>query len=285
MNEISSRKEISTAWAGVAVTALLTVYQRYLDTRRKHPYLDDQWPATVVDRISFDFAQFDQMGPFGGYALTALRCRMMDDWVRLFIAANPTGIVVDLGAGLDSRAFRINPPQGYRWFDVDLPAVTAVADDIYPELPRHRRIAASVTDGSWLQELPTDRPAVIVADGLYGFLDSDRIRSLFARIVDHLPAGELIFNSYGPLVLKKSQPVFDKYGVQITWTIDGPEEIEQLEPRLRLLAERSQFADPLLRQAPAACRLMCAMIRLSRSAATSTRILRLGFGEPLQESR
>lgn len=283
MSKINTEK-INTEWDGVAVTALLTVYQRYLDTRRSQPYLDDPWPATVVDRIAFDFAQFDRMGPFGGYALTALRCRMMDDWVRQFISTNPTGTVVDLGAGLDSRALRITPPQDYRWFDVDLPAVTTVAADIYPELPRHRRIAASVTDDSWLEEVPTDRPAIIVADGLYGFLDTERIRSLFARIADHLPAGELVFNSYGPMVGKKAQPVFDKYGVEITWTVDGPEEIERLEPRLRLLAERSQFADPLLRQAPAACRLMCALIRLSRSATTSTRILRFGFGGP-QETR
>ena len=43
--------------------------------------------------------------------------------------------------------------------------------------------------------MPTDRPAVIVADGLMGFLTKDDFVSLLNRLISHFPSGEMAFNS------------------------------------------------------------------------------------------
>jgi O-methyltransferase involved in polyketide biosynthesis len=50
-------------------------------------------------------------------------------------------------------------------------------------------------DADWLNSIPTDRPAVIVADGLMGFLTKDDFVSLLNRLISHFPAGDG-FNSY-----------------------------------------------------------------------------------------
>jgi hypothetical protein len=36
-------------------------------------------------------------------------------------AARPGAVVLDLGCGLDSRVFRVDPAAGHRWDDLDFP--------------------------------------------------------------------------------------------------------------------------------------------------------------------
>ncbi|WP_208719834.1 class I SAM-dependent methyltransferase [Amycolatopsis circi] len=71
---------------------------------------------------------------------------------------------------MDSRAFRLDPPSGVRWFDVDLPDVIALRRKLYSADDGYRTIAASVTDSGWLDEIPADRPTLILAEGLLRYL-------------------------------------------------------------------------------------------------------------------
>ena len=47
----------------------------------------------------------------------------MDGWTKDFITDHPDATVFDLGAGLDSRVVRIDPPSEGRWYDVAFPDV------------------------------------------------------------------------------------------------------------------------------------------------------------------
>jgi len=49
--------------------------------------------------------------------------------------------------------------------------------------PHAHNIGADLTDADWLNNIPTDRPAVIVADGLMGFLTKDDFVSLLNRLI------------------------------------------------------------------------------------------------------
>jgi O-methyltransferase involved in polyketide biosynthesis len=62
-------------------------------------------------------------------------------------------------------------------------------------------VGADVRDSEWLDALPSDRPAMIVADGLMGFLSRDEFVSLLNRIISHFPSGEMVFNSYTPFTI------------------------------------------------------------------------------------
>jgi O-methyltransferase involved in polyketide biosynthesis len=50
--------------------------------------------------------------------------------------------------------------------------------------PAHaHNIGADLTDADWLNNIPTDRPSVIVADGLMGFLTKDDFVSRLNRLI------------------------------------------------------------------------------------------------------
>lgn len=108
----------------------------------------------------------------------ALRATQLDDWSADFLGRHPNAVVLHLGCGMDTRAFRLHPPQDVRWFDVDQPNVIELRRKLYNDRHGCRMVGSSVTDAGWLDETPTDRPALIVAEGLFMYLHEPEVRTL-----------------------------------------------------------------------------------------------------------
>src|SRR6516165_5323001 len=89
-------------------TALLTQYARALDSRWPRPILGDTLAEDIVNKIDYDFAALGV--PKSVVCQASLRAKMLDDRVRAFVAEHPDAVVVDLGAGLSTGLFRVNPP-------------------------------------------------------------------------------------------------------------------------------------------------------------------------------
>jgi O-methyltransferase involved in polyketide biosynthesis len=155
----------------VEQTAFLTEYARALDSRWRRPILGDSMADEVVGKIDYDFAGLGLQTSV--LCQTALRAKMLDDRVRDFIERHPDAVVVDL------------------------PGITAVRDEALPPAPHSHSVPASLADENWPDAIPADRPAILVADGLFAFLTEPVIASIFRRITDHFGSGELAFNDYG----------------------------------------------------------------------------------------
>ncbi|CCV05358.1 Tetracenomycin polyketide synthesis O-methyltransferase tcmP (fragment) [Mesorhizobium metallidurans STM 2683] len=65
--------------------------------------------------------------------------------------------MLHLGCGLDTRIFRVDPPQGVEWFDVDYPEVIELRRKLYPSRDHYHRVASSVTEPDWPAEVPGNR--------------------------------------------------------------------------------------------------------------------------------
>lgn len=89
-------------------------------------------------------------------------------------------------------------PRGVRWFDVDLPEVVELRRELYAESDRYRMIAASVTAQEWLDEIPADRPVLIIAEGLLMYLREREVAQLLRRLTGRFSSGELVFDGIAP---------------------------------------------------------------------------------------
>jgi len=67
---------------------------------------------------------------------------------------------------------------------------------------------------SWLDEIPTDRPMLMVAEGLVMYLTESQVRTPLQRLTDRFGSGELVFDTLslmGPRLSKvftKAYPDF-----------------------------------------------------------------------------
>lgn len=209
-------------------TNLATLYGRALDARSEHPVLGDPTAEDAVRRIDYDFAKFkvSQSDAFG----IAARGKVFDTVVAEFIASHEECTVVHLGAGMDSRVFRLDPPASVRWFDIDFPEVTDLRRQVYPERASTTMIGASVTDPIWLDDVPSDRPVIVVAEGLTMYLDPTEGRELFRRVVEHFSSGEVFFDAYSKFGVRtqKANAIVRRAKATLRWGIDDPNELAEV---------------------------------------------------------
>lgn len=226
----------SVPWGSVEWTNLVTLYLRAHESRSERPVLGDDEAAQAVDRINYDFKRIHRTSlPASNQYLVALRAKQLDDWCADFLRHQPDAVVLHLGCGLDGRAFRLNVPPSVLWFDVDQPGVIELRRRLYDDTEHYRMIGSSVTDAQWLEQVPTGRPTLVVAEGLLMYLREDEVRRLLQRLTDRFDGGEMHFDTLSALAPLLSK-VFTK-GI-IKWGLRDARDLQSWNPRLRLL-ERS----------------------------------------------
>lgn len=226
-------------------TLLATLYARAVESQSKDPILSDPAAEEAVRRIDYDFQKF-KMSSTDILGVTS-RAKLFDLWAEEYLARNPQTTVLHLGCGLDSRVFRLNPSPGVSWFDVDYPEVIELRRRLFPERAGYWLIGSSVTEPGWLDPIPTDRPALIVAEGLLMYLSATDAPALLKQLVDHSPGGQLIFDAVSPMGIRmqKSNKAIAASGATLGWGLDDPHELERQIPRLKLVTEMTAV-DPNL---------------------------------------
>ena len=212
---------------------------------------------------------------------TALRAKMLDDRARRFISEHPDAVVVALGAGLDTGMLRVQPPATVDGYTVDLPNVISLRDELVPANDHAYSVAASLADDRWTDQIPSDRPTMLTADGFLAFLPQPVIINLFRRIPEHFRSGELALNDYGRVgraSLLAMKIVFSAVGNQ--WDYRGFKDArvpQSWSPRLTLVEETSLSHAPEVDLYPAGARVSTRLMGMTKGGARTARILRYRF--------
>ncbi len=235
---------------GPPQTMLATLYAKALDADAPKSILGDRFAKEAVARIDYDWGRTTitaRRAPS-----VAVRTAHFDNWARQFLAAHPEATVLHVGCGLDARVFRLDPGPGVRWFDIDYPAVVKLRKQVYPDRDNYRMLAASVTGPDWLAEIPADRPALFLGEGLTMYLTKDDGLALLRRVVDRFPSGELQFDAFNTFGIRTQviNSVVRRSGSTLYWGIDGPSDILDAVPGVRLMAWESVFDSDTFNQVP-----------------------------------
>jgi O-methyltransferase involved in polyketide biosynthesis len=216
-------------------TLLPTLYGKALDSRKPDSILHDTVADEVLHRLDYDFTKLDF--PKGGDVSLPVRAKHLDGWTREFIAANPECTVLHLGCGLDSRVCRIDPGPRVRWYDVDHAEVIDLRGRLYPARPGYTMVPTSVTDLRWLEQVASDAPVLLVAEGLVIYLPEAEGLALFRAVTQRFPRGQLAFDAYSPFMLRLTSrlPAVKKSGAVLRWAIGDAQEIPRRVPALELM--------------------------------------------------
>ncbi|HEY9267420.1 MAG TPA: class I SAM-dependent methyltransferase [Mycobacterium sp.] len=264
-------------------TALLTEYCRALDSRAARPILADERAAATIGKIDYDFTTLAATPSV--VPLVALRARMLDEHIKDFIRAHRDAVVVDLGAGFSSAVHRVDPPAGIDWYSVDLPAVIAIRESLLPPRAGEHAVAASLLEPTWVDTIPSDRPAMLFADGLVAFLDEAAVQAVFESITRHFASGVIAFNDYGPV--SKANRFLGRLATSrktnsphSQWNFPGFKDArrpQEWNPALTLLDESSVMQRPEAEVFPAGLRLAARLSHRIPAIARKARVLQYRF--------
>lgn len=158
------------------------------------------------------------------------RHRIIDDFLRQELLVHPDLRVVMIGAGFDSRAYRL---KGGKWFELDEPQVIAYKNERLPvsdcenEL---QRIAIDFGEDSLEQKLfpiTGSGPVVVVVEGVFMYLDEGTIKQLLQTLSKVFPQHKLICDLMSRKFFEKySRPIHEKLsgmGATFKFTAENPE--------------------------------------------------------------
>ncbi|MHA6805153.1 class I SAM-dependent methyltransferase [Salinifilum ghardaiensis] len=223
---------------GAAATLLVTLYMRARDARSPRPILGDRYAADVMGRIDYDFHRLRLAA--GDAPLVCTRARCLDTWTARFLAEHPRGQVLHLGCGLDSRPLRVAPPAAVRWVDVDYPDVIDLRERLYDLPPPVELVPSSVTDPGWWDRVASDRPTLLIAEGLLMYLHPHEVHALLDRAVSALPSGRLAFDTVAPWTARAAglTKYFLPQDIRFSW-VYRQHEFASRHPDLRRWDDRS----------------------------------------------
>ncbi len=139
----------------------------------------------------------------GSYWFEVARTRHMDDVVRAEVAAG-VGQLVLLGAGYDSRAYRMPELEGVRVFEVDHPITSELKrkrlEAVFGSVPSHvayvqvdftrddlgERLAAAGYDDA--------RPALFLLSGVAPYLPEEAVRETLGWVGRQAPGASIVFD-------------------------------------------------------------------------------------------
>ena len=220
-------------------TMLISLYARALHSRSENPVLRDPWAEQAVDHVDYDFEsiKFPKIEPLA----IAIRAKQFDVWTCGWIADNPESTVLHIGCGLDSRVFRVAPPSTVHWFDVDYPEVIDLRRQLYPERPGYCMVGSSLLEPGWLEDIPGDLPAMVVAEGVMMYLPASGAGPLLARLADHFPSGRMAFDALSTAGARMAgaDRAVSATGAEFGWGLDDPDDVKKFAPKMELVAELS----------------------------------------------
>jgi O-methyltransferase involved in polyketide biosynthesis len=224
-------------------TMLMTLNGRAIQSQWKNPILHDPWAEEAMQHIDYDINKsYRGVGSWGlwskiGCTIIATRAATFDLLTTHYLAEHPDAVVLHVGCGMDSRVFRVDPPASVQWFDVDYPDVIDLRRQLFPKQSAYHLIGTPLSDLRWLDEVPENRPALLLAEGVLHYLSETEVKALLNAVVAHFPGGQMIFDICNSWIVKRAGSNVGGTGATYKWGLDDPQDIKQLEPKLELIKE------------------------------------------------
>ncbi|MBR6109887.1 MAG: class I SAM-dependent methyltransferase [Clostridia bacterium] len=189
----------------VQETLVIPLYGRRLCTERFPNLFRDEKAVELIDRIDYDFSALEKRSKSFAHRFGALEVAMRENDLMIeakeYLKDHPRAALVNLGCGLDQTAE--NCDNGMcRIYNLDLPDVIAVRNELLPESARIRNIAADLNDQKWFDKIDAENGVCFLAAGVFYYFKTEQIRRLFNSIAQRFPGGRLVFDAANKRAVK-----------------------------------------------------------------------------------
>lgn len=232
----------------ISQTLFIPLAVRARERTANKPVVVDNLAVKIMNERPHDGIVADG-GPLSAHGILA-RTYVLDGQVRAFLEKNPTAVVINLGAGLDTRFFRIDNGS-VRWYDLDLPEVISLRRRLLPKNKRLSLIARSVLDEGWIKEtaVSKDDAVLIIAEGLLMYFSEQDVRTLFSLLIAAFPSAQVFLDVLHPYFISK------KISSEFLWGIKKAGDMVKINPAVSVVQSWST-GDVLKKRQPLLLRLL-----------------------------
>jgi O-methyltransferase involved in polyketide biosynthesis len=173
----------SGAIAHVTDTALLVAGCRAVEAENPDALVRDPFAARLAGERWLAMFRAVPHPAIMGFGI-AMRTRFIDELIIETISSAGLKTVVCVGAGLDTRPWRLELPARFRWVEVDFPEMLDYKESILSGERLHcrrERLAADLNDPEQRARIYTavgSEPALMLTEGLLMYLPATTVRAL-----------------------------------------------------------------------------------------------------------
>ena len=185
-NDLDEKEE------SVPFTARLMAYYRAQEAKKDTPLLLDPFAERLAGDLTSYFKR-DESFAVNDYPIIR-SCYIENHLLIPWCETNSSSQIVILGAGLDTRAYRLNPLQSgqHRIYEVDFPSIIHYKEKILKdELPlcKLKRISANISSRDWIPYLlksgfSVDIPVFWILEGFAYYIKKENVFDLLEDLAN-----------------------------------------------------------------------------------------------------
>jgi methyltransferase (TIGR00027 family) len=198
-----SRVESMTKF-DVGKTALFVAAVRARERERTDPMFRDELSSLLAGPEGLAWLKASEADPSsnyqrGSFPYLEVRTRFFDDWAQQAVRESRATQLVLLGAGMDTRAFRLSWPDKFQFYEVDTPALFALKEARLQSAGASAScsrivVEADLTSPDWVGQLlekgfDKAQATIWLAEGLFQYLSAVDVNQVLGSAADLSTAG------------------------------------------------------------------------------------------------
>jgi len=224
----------------VSQTLFIPLYMKAQQTNASDPFFHDSTAVKLISEANYDLSIFNKSvrSSLG----CALRARYFDQKVANFIHRHSNPIIINLGCGLDARYQRVREltSKKAQFYNLDLPDVIKLRNDLLPESDENKNMAASIFETDWMNNLLEKHPNgdfLLTVEGVLMYFEKEKVKSVLKNISNHFLGSEIVFDATNSWMVKHSSQhdTIKHTNAEFHLSLDEPKEIEKWSNNLHLL--------------------------------------------------
>ncbi len=181
----------------VQETLVIPLFGRLICSERFPHLFSDPEAKRICDSLDYDFADKRRRmesaaGLFGALEVAQrqydIRCEIEE-----YLKVHPGAAVVNMGCGLDDT-FRRTDNGRCRGYNLDLPDVIKVREELLPAGEREQNIPCDLNDLSWMDRIDAPEGAIFYATGVFYYFRTEAVKAMFSEMAERFPGAVLVFD-------------------------------------------------------------------------------------------
>ena len=230
----------------VQETLVIPLYGRKVCSEHYPQLFQDPEAERICAMLDYDFSENGKKmestaGLFGALEVAQRQYDIACE-VKAYLGTHPEAAVVNLGCGLDDT-FRKCDNGRCRGYNIDMPDVIAIRNEILPAGERETNIGCDLNDEAWMDQIDASDGAILYATGVFYYFKTEDVKILFQRIANRFPGAVLVFDSCNRRGAKMMMKTWLKEAgitdVGAFFALEDPDELKSWSPDFELVTSKS----------------------------------------------